>query len=388
MSNTHFSRTINFIISAVIILFVSFSKAFGQAAAPAGSGGYSIFTILILVAGAAIIGFLVYAKMHGKKEKTNASSLPPPRKRPANVKREAKDLTEIKETNAAQNKVFNSRQTGLANDIVSGEATRAKEQLRRKMQNLKFTNLPISTYNEIRPSRSFDDLPYSDDEELNTAIDTVLDEFEESEEKRGQALRVIAANRSKNSVEALAQAAFYDVSASLRARAVTILTDFDHESSFEPILLACADPGREVRAAAARGLFKLSCDRANEWSRIWESKDEFRMKNAVRAAEEANIVKQSFDRLIHEDLKMSYEAFALAALIVRSGETDLLFFALKNHADPTVRQAILHVLDIAGDERVVEPISKILSQQLLTADLAEKAGDVMRKYENVLLEAF
>lgn len=393
MRNTHLLRTRNSFILAAIVLFAASSFAFGQAAAPAESGGSSMFTILILAAGAGILGFLIYLKVKEKKEAAQVVVVAPqPRRtRPAPVKCEVKppvETVEKAETAPVEDRPAPDPKANLVRDIVSGEASEAKAQLRRKMQNLKYINLPISSFSEVRASRPFEDLPSSDDRELNEAIDTLLDEFEESEEKRGQAMRVIAANRSKNSVDALTQAAFYDVSANLRSRAVTILTDFDHESCFEPILLACADPGREVRAAAARGLFKLSCDRANAWTRILESNDEFRIKNAVRAAEEANIVRNTFDRLIHADIKMSYEAFVLSALIVRSGETELLFFALKNHADPNVRRAILHVLDIAGDERVVEPISNVLSQQLLTADLAEKAGGVMRKFENVLLETF
>src|SRR5690606_5491537 len=205
------------------------------------------------------------------------------------------------------------------------DSVRAKEHLRKKMQNLKFANLPIGTYTEVRPSEPYSELPAVDDGPLAAAIDTVLDETEDSEDVRSGALTAIAENHSKNSVDALSEVALYDVSSHLRSRAVTMLTEFDHESVFEPILLACADPAREVRAAAARGLFKLSCSRADAWTRILESKDEYRMKNAVRAATEANIVKLSFDRLVHEDLKMSYEAFVLAALVVRSGETGQLF---------------------------------------------------------------
>lgn len=68
-----------------------------------------------------------------------------------------------------------------------------------------------------------------------------------------------------------------DLSSNLASKAVATLTDFDHESVFEAILLACADPTREVRAAAARGLFRLNFDRADAWKRIIESNDEFRI---------------------------------------------------------------------------------------------------------------
>ncbi len=384
MSNTPSIRAISSFIFIATILFANII-VFGQAGLPAESSSFSMFTILIVVAGLAIIGFLVYVKIKGSKENSGVRTLPPPRTRPASYSPNPTKTEPVKKSEPEQ---IVEKPTANGNGSGLDDISQAKARLRKKMQETRFTNLPINSYTEVKPSVPYDELPASDDESLLAAIDTVLDEFEESEEKRGQALRVLADNKCKNSVDALAQTAFYDVSANLRARAVTMLTDFDHESVFEPILLACADPGREVRAAAARGLFKLSCDRANAWTRIWESNDEFRIKNAVRAAEEANIVKLSFERLIHEDLKMSYEAFALSVLIVRSGETELMFFALKSHADPAVRRAILHVLDVAGDERVVDPISRILSQQLLTADLAQKAGDVMRKHENVLLETF
>ncbi|MEO6051318.1 MAG: hypothetical protein ABIP78_08305 [Pyrinomonadaceae bacterium] len=73
----------------------------------------------------------------------------------------------------------------------------------------------------------------------------------------------MTAFRTRNSVEALSQIALYDLSSNLRSKAVATLTDFDHESVFEAILLACADPTREVRAASARGVFRLNFDRAD-----------------------------------------------------------------------------------------------------------------------------
>jgi hypothetical protein len=48
-----------------------------------------------------------------------------------------------------------------------------------------------------------------------------------------------------------------------------------------------------------------------------ETRDEFRMRQAVRAGVEAEIVQKSFDRLVHEDLKVAYEAFTLVALMIK-----------------------------------------------------------------------
>jgi hypothetical protein len=369
-------------LAVLAFLFALTNISYAQSAE--SSGGFPYFTVLAAAVGGGLIAFLIFKKMRSGANKMTAEDLPPPRTRPVSQRQKHERAVEPAETEPAETQA--PQRTPAA--AFDNESVRAKEHLRKKMQNLKFANLPIGTYTEIRPSNPYSELPFVDDGSLAAAIDTLLDENEESEEARGEALRAVSENRCKNSVDALAEAAFYDVSSHLRSRAVTMLTEFDHESVFEPILLACADPGREVRAAAARGLFKLSCSRADAWTRILESNDEYRMKNAVRAATEANIVKLSFDRLIHEDLKMSYEAFVLAALVVRSGETKQLFDTLGSHPDPTVKRAILHVLETFGDERVAEPISEILSKQLLTADLAEIAGDIMRRHEAVLLEAF
>ena len=96
-------------------------------------------------------------------------------------------------------------------------------------------------------------------------------------------------------------------------------------------MLACADPTREVRAAAARGLFRLSFDRADAWKRIIDTKDDFRMSHAARAATESGIVAKSFDRLLHDEMKIAYEAFALVGLLIKAGETDQIFEAIREN---------------------------------------------------------
>ena len=144
-------------------------------------------------------------------------------------------------------------------------------------------------------ARPFMQLPISNDDALLSAIEQTQDEFEEDESVRELAVRILARFETKNSVESLSQVALYDLSSTLRSKAVGILSDFDHESVFETLLLACADPTREVRAAAARGLFRLSFDRSDCWMRIAESNDEFRMRHAARAAIAGDLVERSFD---------------------------------------------------------------------------------------------
>jgi len=225
--------------------------------------------------------------------------------------------------------------------------------------------LPIFSVSRLELARPFDALPISNDEDLMSAIEQGYDEFEEDEEVRDLAVRILAAFKTRNSVEALAQVALYDLSASLRSKAVTILSEFDHESVFETILLANADPTREVRAAAARGLTKLTFDRADAWTRIAEAGEDGRTVQAARAAMESGFVDMSFDRLTHTDRKYVYEAFTLMTLLIKAGETGKIFNALEKHRDMNVRLALLHTIKVVKDQRALDGLYLLLENNNL-----------------------
>ena len=252
-----------------------------------------------------------------------------------------------------------------------------------KMRKLQYSQLPINSFSELRRSRLFDPLFESGDPSLLNAIEQANEEYEEDESVRELSVRVLAAFRTRNSVEALSQIALYDLSSNLRARAVTILTEFDHESVFETIVLACADPTREVRAAAARGLFRLSFDRADAWKRIIETEDEFRMSHAARAAIEAGIVVKGFDRLVHDDLKIAYEAFVLVCLLIRAGETAEIFDAIKAHRDERVRFALLHVLRVLKDPRTRDELNKLQKDSGFATDVSERIRETVLSFDHV-----
>ncbi len=233
--------------------------------------------------------------------------------------------------------------------------------------------LPIFSVRRLELARPSDALPISDDDALLDAIEQTHDELEEDPEVRELAVRILAAFKTRNSVEALSQVALYDLLANLRSKAVTILCEFDHESVFEPILLACADPTREVRAAAARGLTKLTFDRANAWTRIAElDAEEGRMVSAARAAVESGFVEMSFERLVHQDRKHAYEAFTLMALLIKAGETEKIFNALENHRDMNVRKALLHTVKITKDPKALEGLYNLLEKGNLPIEFQEE----------------
>ena len=241
--------------------------------------------------------------------------------------------------------------------------------------------LPIFSIHRLELARPFDALPISNDEDLMGAVEQAYDEFEEDDEVRDLAIRILTAFRKRNSVEALSQIALYDLSSNLRSKAVSVLADFDHESVFETILLANADPTREVRAAAARGLTKLSCDRADAWTRIAETGEEGRVAQAARAAIESGFVDMSFDRLISMDHKQAYEAFTLMALLIKAGETDKIFYALEKHKDMNVRKVILHIIKVIKDKKVIDGLYQLLERGNLPVDLQEEIGNTIETIE-------
>lgn len=233
------------------------------------------------------------------------------------------------------------------------------------------TVLPIYSFLTLRETKPFDALPISNEEALMSAIEQIHEEFEEDEEIRSLAVRILAAFRTSNSVEALSQVALYDLSSNLRSTAVTTLSEFDHESVFETILLACADPTREVRAAAARALFHLTFNRADAWARIANSDEHGRMVQMVRAAIEADLVERSFERLVHQDRKYSYEAFALVILLIRAGEVEVITnFLLKNN-DQKIRRAILHTIKVSKDQKGLDGLNALLKEKSLSPELQE-----------------
>lgn len=268
-----------------------------------------------------------------------------------------------------------------SNAPASPELDRETKIFQEKMRKQQYAQLPINSFSERSPATLYEPLPVSDDPAVLDAIEQTNDEYEKDEAVRDLALRILTAFRTRNSVDALSQIALYDLSSNLRSKAVSVLTDFDHESVFEAILLACADPTREVRAAAARGLFKLNFDRANAWKRIIETKDEFRMSRAARAALEAGIVVKSFDRLIHEDQKVAYEAFCLVSLLIRSTETEAIFDAIRNHRDERVRFALLHVLKIARDERTIDELNRMQIDASIPTDVTDRIRQTRESFE-------
>lgn len=241
------------------------------------------------------------------------------------------------------------------------------------------SHLPITRINGISEPSLFEALPESDDPDLLDAIDQLSedDEADSDAEIRMLAIRILNRFKTSNSVAALSQVALYDLSATLRSKAVAILSEFDHESVFDTIILACADPSREVRAAGARAMVKLTFDRGDAWSRAAHSKDVLFSRQVARAAVESGIAERSFDRLVMRDEKAAYEAFALVYLLIRTGETEKIFDAIRSHNDIKTRLALLHSIKAANIAEIIPDLSKFISDEPMTSQVADKAREAL-----------
>lgn len=279
--------------------------------------------------------------------------------------------------NLVDKKSWNNKKEPVAAAAVEVQA--------KKIEDLDSLPLPVFDFAEIKKAESYNLLPLSNDPSLISAIEQAQDEDEEDEEIRDLTLRILAAFRTRNSVEALTQIALYDLSSALRSKAVSILADFDHESVFEPILLACADPTREVRAAAARALSRLSFERADAWTRMLETRDEGRIRQAARAAAEGGFIQRSFERLVHRDPKQAYESLVILSLLVRAKETDPIMDALKNHSDDKVRKAILHLLRVTKDQTALVELYNLLDDKKVPSDVKQDIDKTIKEISLVMV---
>ncbi len=271
-----------------------------------------------------------------------------------------------------------ARSEETARSVRSEDSRSEASQFARNLQeSLEINDLPIGQMAGISNPRPIETLPISDDEGLLAAIDEIQDDSEADSEFRAIALRVLAGFKTQNSIDALSQIALYDLSTTLRAKAVGMLADFDHQSVFETIVLSCADPSREVRAAGARALVKVTFDRGDEWARFALAEDKYLCRQVARAAIEAGLAERSFDRLTLRDDKSVYEAFTLVYLMVKAGETEKIFEAIANHRDIKVRVALLHILKVANVAEVIPPLSAFIAAEPMSSVVGDKAREVL-----------
>ncbi len=178
-------------------------------------------------------------------------------------------------------------------------------------------------------------------------------------EARLAAAQQLAQFQVRRSVEALTSLAAGDRDAAVRAAAVTSLGNIGHESVFPAVLISMADEGREVRAAAARSLSRLSFDRADAYVRVLETADAETLRHLASACVGAGLAGQALSRLASEDRRQAYEAFSLLSLVAKGGQSDMIFKVVEEHEDLNMRLAASRLLGLMGDAELDARLRRI-----------------------------
>jgi len=238
---------------------------------------------------------------------------------------------------------------------------------------------PIFEFDSIPTPSGCEPLPEVSDLDMEAAILDSCDEFQSNSELRKEALELLGRFRTGRAVEAISQAAMYDILPSVRSTALLLLADVHHPSVLEPLVVASADPAREVVAAASRALSKVNFSRAEEWFRIAASEDIFRIRQCCRALASATIVNM-FPRLVNRNQDSVMEAFAITCALIRAGETVEIMDAIMNGSDLRIAKALLHIIDLTNDSQVVRELALAMETFEIEQELREKAETIIAKH--------
>jgi HEAT repeat protein len=204
----------------------------------------------------------------------------------------------------------------------------------------------VEEITHLEPASPVEDLPEgSDDPTLAEAL-ALLES--QNVEERAQALKTLVQFPVQSSVGAITLVARNDSEPAVRSRAISGLAAINHESVFPAVLIGLSDDSREVRAAAARSLSRLSFDRAGAYVRVIESGDEETIKNVANACIQAGIVSQNLDRLASSDHRQAYEAFTLICLLAKAKVNEPVLDAIADHPHVDVRLKAVHLLACTG----------------------------------------
>ena len=190
-------------------------------------------------------------------------------------------------------------------------------------------------FTQLEPASAVEDLPDIADDERLTAALSKLESADIAE--RSEAIKIAAQFAVRSSVSALGKVARLDQQASIRALAISSLASINHESVFPAVLIGMADESREVRAAAARSLSRLSFDRADAYVRVMETHDSEALRDVAQACIKAGIVSQGIDRLASSDRRQVYEAFSIVSLLAKANMIEPILDAIANHPNMDLR---------------------------------------------------
>jgi HEAT repeat protein len=216
-----------------------------------------------------------------------------------------------------------------------------------------FTNDSVA----LVPAESYEELPeFLDDERLASALEGAESEYAET---RVGAAQQLAQFQVRRAVETLAALARRDGESAVRSAAVTSLGLINHESVFVHVIAALADEAREVRAAAARAMSRLSFDRADAYIRVIEAGDQEALSAVAQSCVKAGLAAQAISRLASEDRRQAYEAFSLLTLCAKAGEVQPILDTVECHRDIEVRMTCIRLLGLSMQPALGEQLMRI-----------------------------
>lgn len=228
--------------------------------------------------------------------------------------------------------------------------------------------------NSAAPAYGYEELPeWVEDGTLSAALEQLRSTDVETRVRCAQQLAQFQVRRA---VDALASLARNDGEPAVRSAAVTSLGLVGHESVFVPVIVGLADEAREVRAASARALSRLSFDRAEGYVRVIETADEQTLRTVASACAKAGLASQAISRLASEDRRQSYEAYSLLSLCAKAGETQPLLDTVECHRDIEVRLACVNLLGLSTQPDLAEQLMRIAGN-----------GGVPERVRRALIEA-
>jgi HEAT repeat protein len=240
-----------------------------------------------------------------------------------------------------------------------------------------------SEITHLEPSPTFQRLPESSEDEL--LGDTLAALQSDNADTRATAAQTLALYRVQCSVAALKQVASNDSEAAVRAVAVASLGAIDHESVFSAVLVALADEARDVRAAAARAVSRLSFDRADAYARVIEMSDEHELNEVACACIKTGMAAQALDRLSSNDRRQAYEAFSLLSLLAKANHYQPILDVIKAHADIASCKIAIQLLGFSGQPEIAEQLRQLAVRDEMPDALRALLVEVVNKIDKMQL---
>lgn len=242
----------------------------------------------------------------------------------------------------------------------------------------------VEQITHLEPTGSVEELPESSDDELLTQALSLVASSDVQE--RAEALKALVQFRVKSAVEAMAMVARNDAEPNLRSVAISSLGAINHESVFPSILIGMADEAREVRAASARSLNRLSFDRSEAYVRVIETSDEATIDQVAKACVQAGIVSQNLDRLASSDHRQAYETFSLICLLAKAKINQPVLDAISDHANTDVRIKAVHLLACTGQPEIADQLRELAVKDGMREDVKTALLEALYKLEQDKLE--